>query len=144
MVGTPNYISPEGIYCESPSKQSSDVFSFSIIMLECLLGMTARKISTTGNAKDALHKLHVANKRYEISPAVQEKHPALVELIYCCWSADATARPTFDEIAELLPQIVRKEVTSPVQSGSKSRHRTERMSRARAMWVSKTLGTPNE
>ena len=108
-VGTVNYISPEAIRGDFSDAAMNDVFSFSVIMLECMVGITARKIGTKENEKDALHKLHSADKRYEIAPEVLAQYPELVELIQRCWSVDIEKRPMFEEIAEVLPKIMSKQ-----------------------------------
>ena len=89
MAGTPVYCAPEVLQGD-PYNKSADVYSFGLVLLEMLIGnplYVKVELQKTRSPYSA-----TIGWRPTIPDGLRDKHPALVELIECCWNADLPER----------------------------------------------------
>ena len=129
-VGTPYYAAPEAIIGEEAAiRQSADLWSFSIVMLECVTSYLNKAylepefFYENSEKKKALDPVvlayggfdapsldHVGAKiaegwRPTISPAVMHHCPEVAALVTECWAHDPDSRPTSKQVLKRLHQI---------------------------------------
>jgi serine/threonine protein kinase len=94
-LGTLIYVAPEVLEGEKATKKV-DVFSFGLILYELFVGETAFPLDA---APLRIVRLHFDNFRPEIPSHVNRP---IRSIIVRCWSKDASNRPSFDEVFDLL------------------------------------------
>ncbi|WP_158864160.1 serine/threonine-protein kinase [Leifsonia sp. AG29] len=108
VIGTASYMSPEQAQGR-PLTPASDVYSFGLVLLECVTG----KREFPGTAVES------AIARLSRDPQVPDDvTPALRRLLQAMTARDAESRPAAAEVAERLSAILRDpEPTLPLDSG---------------------------
>ena len=132
LTGTPIYMAPEIVRGENYDK-SADVFSFAVTVLalecskgdayasflgaveqsEAVLGNSSRRSSKNQKNGEPLSAMQVMTcvAEHALRPTVSKQFPASVSaLMQRCWSDRAKARPSFEEITEILNSVSRLEV----------------------------------
>ncbi|XP_050365037.1 serine/threonine-protein kinase STY46-like isoform X2 [Argentina anserina] len=100
-TGTYRWMAPEVIE-HKPYDHKADVFSFGIVLWELLTGKLPYETLTPLQAA-----LGVVKKGLR-PPIPKHTNPMLVELMESCWQHDASLRPEFSEIVNMLRQMARR------------------------------------
>lgn len=105
LAGTPAYMAPE-IFEGRPATDKSDVFSYAILLSECITGQQPWQQLT--NPMQIIFAVGVQAQR----PALPEGQPdrctpELAALVRQCWHEQPAARPGFREICARLEDVRR-------------------------------------
>eukprot|EP00967_Tisochrysis_lutea_P147187 scaffold279275_cov19-Tisochrysis_lutea.AAC.2 len=95
QIGTPGWTAPE-VYKHGSYDQKVDVYSFGIVLAECL---SCEKPYTGMDAMQVAFATVYRNKRPALPPTTP---PAIDKLTRLCWDADPKKRPVFAKIIEQL------------------------------------------
>lgn len=105
LAGTPAYMAPE-IFEGQAASDKADVFSFAVMLWECLTGRQPWERLT--NPMQIIFAVGVQGQR----PALPEDHeacpPALAQLVAQCWQEQPAARPSFTEVLARLQGMQRE------------------------------------
>ncbi|KAF7810750.1 serine/threonine-protein kinase STY46-like isoform X1 [Senna tora] len=100
-TGTYRWMAPEVIE-HKPYDQKADVFSFGVVLWELLTGKLPYEYLTPLQAA-----IGVVQKG--LRPTIPKNtHPKFVELLERCWQQEATLRPDFSEVIEILQQLAKE------------------------------------
>lgn len=104
-VGTGHYMAPEVIN-SNEYDQSADVFSFGIIMFELLCETTQPYGEKANNIELKVCKNPLF--RPVLPEHVQIAHSQMIyiKLMQECWEHDPEERPSFDQIVQILEQML--------------------------------------
>ncbi|GIL75439.1 hypothetical protein Vretifemale_5158 [Volvox reticuliferus] len=111
----PRWLAPEVIRNSSVGK-AADVYSFSIIMWEML---TWKQPYQDMMSVQVMFSTVTENSRPEVPPDVElpggpgTSLPMYLQLMERCWQADASLRPSFKDIVEVLQNMQKAETDSP-------------------------------
>ena len=126
VCGTGNYASQEMSNGERYD-QSTDVFSFGVLLYECVMGQSIAEIlkrndvadimlqSTAGGTKTLLH-YHSNGHRLKVPNDFRVKFTKISLLVSKCWHADVDERPSFEKALQWL-EDASSEVTSTLDKG---------------------------
>jgi surface protein len=111
-VGTMGWTAPE-VIDEGSSAVSlkADVYSFAIVMWECI----TQKIPWDGKTDGQIIKAIIKEQRPDVSDDMNKDLRALME---SCWSEDPKDRPHFDEIVERLEAITPTKTKTVLRTSS--------------------------
>jgi serine/threonine protein kinase len=98
QVGTPLYMAPE-MYKDGDYTSAVDVYSFGLILYECLVGRPVFPLET------ALYPLIMKVTGGERPPIPETLDPAIGCAIARAWSVDPGDRPTFADLADTFAQL---------------------------------------
>jgi serine/threonine protein kinase len=107
-IGTPLYSAPE-MWDEGDYTNAVDVYSFALILYECLVGLP---VFPKDIAKLVLMKKVANNLRPPVPETIE---PHIADIIQRCWAAESAIRYSFSQIAEIFESIDFK-LTSNVNS----------------------------
>ncbi|CAN8243632.1 unnamed protein product [Cochlearia groenlandica] len=117
--GTPGYVDPEYYQCYRLNEKS-DVYSFGVVLTELISSKEA--VDITRHRHDinlanmavskiqngAVHELVDQSLGFEKDPEVRRKMMSVAELAFRCLQQEREARPSMDEIVEILRGIKRQ------------------------------------
>ncbi|KAL6182136.1 hypothetical protein ACLB2K_043559 [Fragaria x ananassa] len=109
--GTPQWMAPEVLRNE-PSNEKSDVFSYGVILWE---------IMTVSVPWDNLNPLQVVgvvgfmDRRLDIPEGL---NPEIVSIIEDCWRSDPGQRPSFEDVIQIMKNLVIKVEAASVRSSN--------------------------
>ncbi|KAL7720151.1 Serine-threonine protein kinase [Entamoeba marina] len=121
-IGTPMYMAPE-IFQSEQMTLKSDIFSFSICMLEILIGKEPYDTMKFPDSESIL-KFVCSGKRLEVGDSC-----LLKKEIEACWRQKPAERPTFKEVGLSIQSLIastrEKDSKTKTGSGSNKTHITE-------------------
>ena len=87
--------------------QSCDIFSFGIMLLECIEGKRVAELLPEG--VESIMALHVKGENLSASEQAKREHPQLVALYErCCECVDAEKRPSATELRDTMVSLKEK------------------------------------
>ncbi|GLI67476.1 hypothetical protein VaNZ11_011693, partial [Volvox africanus] len=106
-MGSPGWVAPE-ILKGLPYNEKVDVYSFGIIIWECLAG----KRPYEGLTNDQVMLAVAAGSRPAVPP---DTDPALERLMSSCWDQDPEQRPAFHEITTELQLLLQQALAAEAE-----------------------------
>ena len=101
ICGTPRYMAPEVMQHGGGSK-ASDVFSFGVLLYEIC---TLHSFFASDTSLEAFEKRVISGERPSLDNTIPYSH-VTKNLISSCWAADPKDRPSFDEVVNVLVDIL--------------------------------------
>ena len=102
VIGTPVYMAPE-VLAKSKSSEKVDIYSFGVLLCEIITGERPYSHEPYDTMNSPQLTYHILEKGAR--PDLGNTHPSLQQLIQECWRADASLRPSAQELVTRLRQL---------------------------------------